>query len=51
MKKKIKIVVIALLFLLCTGCSETLKDGKQAVINKEAAIDNIVGQAKEKLGE
>lgn len=35
MKKKIKIVVIALLFLLCTGCSETLKDGKQAVINKE----------------
>ena len=29
-----KIVVIALLFLLCTGCSETLKDGKQAVIKK-----------------
>lgn len=35
MKKKIKIVVIALLFLLCTGCTETLKDGKEVVTNKE----------------
>ena len=35
MKKKFKIVVIALLFLLCTGCTETLKDGKEVVTNKE----------------
>ena len=35
MKKKLKIVVIALLFLLCTGCTETLKDGKEVVTNKE----------------
>ena len=35
MKKKMKIVVIALLFLLCTGCTETLKDGKEVVTNKE----------------
>jgi YidC/Oxa1 family membrane protein insertase len=34
-KKKLKIVVIALLFLLCTGCTETLKDGKEVVTNKE----------------
>ena len=35
MKKKIKVLVIALLFLLCTGCSETIKDGKEVVTNKE----------------
>lgn len=35
MKKKMKIAVIALLFLLCTGCTETLKDGKEVVTNKE----------------
>ena len=35
MKKKLKIVVIALLFLLLTGCTETLKDGKEVVTNKE----------------
>ncbi len=35
MKKKIKIVVIALLFLLCTGCTEQLKDGKKVVTNEE----------------
>lgn len=51
MKKKIKIVVIALLFLLCTGCSETLKDGKQAVINKETGqtlTSNILCRPEEK---
>jgi len=50
-KKKIKIVVIALLFLLCTGCSETLKDGKQAVINKETGqtlTSNILCRPEEK---
>ena len=35
MKKKTKILLIALLFLLCTGCTETLKDGKEVVTNKE----------------
>ncbi len=35
MKKKIKIVVIALLFLLLTGCTEQIKDGKEVVTNKE----------------
>lgn len=35
MKKKIKIVVIALLFLLLTGCTETIKEGKEVVTNKE----------------
>lgn len=35
MKKKLKIVGIALLFLLCTGCTEQLKDGKEVVTNKE----------------
>ena len=34
MKKKTKLLVIALLFLLCTGCTETLKDGKTAVTNE-----------------
>ena len=51
MKKKMKIVVIALLFLLCTGCSETLKDGKQAVINKETGqtlTSNILCRPAEK---
>ena len=51
MKKKMKIVVIALLFLLCTGCSETLKDGKQAVINKETGqtlTSNILCRPEEK---
>lgn len=51
MKKRIKIVVIALLFLLCTGCSETLKDGKQAVINKETGqtlTSNILCRPEEK---
>jgi YidC/Oxa1 family membrane protein insertase len=33
--KKIKVIVIALLFLLCTGCTQTLKDGKEVVTNKE----------------
>jgi YidC/Oxa1 family membrane protein insertase len=50
-KKKIKIVVIALLFLLCTGCSETLKDGKEAVINKETGqtlTSNILCRPAEK---
>ena len=35
MNKKIKVIVIALLFLLCTGCTQTLKDGKEVVTNKE----------------
>lgn len=35
MKKKSKILVIALLFLLCTGCTDTLKDGKNVVTNEE----------------
>ena len=35
MKKKIKIVVIALLLLLSTGCTKTLKDGKTAVTNEK----------------
>ena len=35
MKKKFKVVVIALLFLLCTGCTEPIKDGKEVVTNPE----------------
>lgn len=35
MKKKTKILIISLLFLICTGCTETLKDGKEVVTNKE----------------
>ena len=35
MKKKTKIFIIVLLFLLCTGCTETIKDGKKVVTNKE----------------
>ncbi len=35
MKKKIKIIVLTFIFLLCTGCTETLKDGKEVVTNKE----------------
>ena len=31
MKKKIKVVLIALILLLSTGCTKTLKDGKQTV--------------------
>lgn len=51
MKKKFKITIIALLFLLCTGCSETLKDGKQAVVNKETGqtlTSNILCRPEEK---
>lgn len=33
MKKKKKILLIALLFILCTGCSKTLKDNKNVVQN------------------
>lgn len=35
MRKKIKILVVALILILCTGCSPTLKDGKEVVTNKE----------------
>ncbi len=35
MKKKIKIFIVLLLFIICTGCTQTLKDGKEAVTNKE----------------
>ena len=35
MKKKTKILLVTLLFLLCTGCTETIKDGKEVVTNKE----------------
>lgn len=35
MKKKTKVFIIILLFILCTGCTETLKDGKEVVTNKE----------------
>lgn len=35
MRKKTKIIVIAILLILCTGCTQTLKDGKEVVTNKE----------------
>ena len=35
MKKKIKIIVVAMLFLLLTGCTETIKEGKEVVTNQE----------------
>lgn len=34
MKKKTKILIIAFLLLLVTGCTQTLKDGKEVVTNK-----------------
>ncbi len=46
-----KIVVIALLFLLCTGCTETIKDGKEVVTNKETGqtlTSNILCRPEEK---
>ncbi len=35
MKRKLKILSIALLLLLCTGCTKTLKDGKTIVTNEK----------------
>ena len=35
MKKKTKLLILASMFVLCTGCTETLKDGKEVVTNKE----------------
>lgn len=35
MRKKAKIIFIAILLILCTGCTQTLKDGKEVVTNKE----------------
>ena len=35
MKKKTKIFIIALLLILLTGCTQTLKDGKEAVTNEK----------------
>ena len=35
MKKKTKLLILAYMFVLCTGCTETLKDGKEVVTNKE----------------
>jgi len=34
-KKKTKVFIIALLLILCTGCTKTLKDGKEVVTNPE----------------
>lgn len=35
MKKKTKILIIGLLLILCTGCTQTLKDGKKVITNEE----------------
>lgn len=35
MRKKLKILFVVLIFILCTGCSSTIKDGKEVVTNKE----------------
>ena len=35
MKKKTKLLILASMFVLCTGCTETLIDGKEVVTNKE----------------
>ena len=35
MKKKTKLLIIILLFILCAGCTSQLKDGKEVVTNKE----------------
>jgi YidC/Oxa1 family membrane protein insertase len=32
-KKRTKILLVILLFILCTGCTKSLKDGKEVVIN------------------
>jgi len=34
-KKKTKIFIIGLLLILCTGCTQTLKDGKKVITNEE----------------
>ena len=33
MKKRTKILLVILLFILCTGCTKSLKDGKEVVTN------------------
>lgn len=33
MKKRTKILLVVLLFILCTGCTKSLKDGKEVVTN------------------
>ena len=51
MNKKIKIVLIALLFILCTGCTHSLKDGKEIVTNKDTGqslTSNILCKPEEK---
>ena len=51
MKKKAKILIILVLFILATGCTKQLKDGKQAVINKETGqtlTSNILCRPEEK---
>lgn len=35
MKKKTKLFIIALLLILCTGCTKTLKDGKEVITNPD----------------
>lgn len=35
MKKKTKIFIIGLLLIICTGCTQTLKDGKKVITNEE----------------
>ena len=51
MNKKIKIIVLALLFLTCTGCTQTIKDGKEVVTNKQTGqtlTSNILCKPEEK---
>lgn len=35
MKKKTKLFIIVLLLIICTGCTKTLKDGKEVITNPE----------------
>lgn len=50
MKKKTKIFIIGLLLILCTGCTQTLKDGKKVITNEETGqtlTSNILCQPTE----
>ena len=50
MKKKIQIIVIALILILSTGCTSTLKDGKKVVTHEatgQSLTSNILCQPKD----
>lgn len=51
MRKKIKILIVALLLIICTGCTKTIEDGKEVVTNKETGqtlTSNIICRPSDK---